>query len=102
MDISDNPAARLTRLTLLEWLSFLLRLFWLLALIAAAGFSGALDLKLAFIFIAWLSYAVLLLFMRPLIHGNSLVEWLISGIDLTMAPVSGGTHHCCLDPARSP
>jgi signal transduction histidine kinase len=94
MDISDNPAARLTRLTLLEWLSFLLRLFWLLALIATAGFSGALDLKLAFIFVAWLSYAVLLMLMRPLIHENSPVGWLISGIDLTMAlmmiTLSGG------------
>ncbi len=84
----------MTRLTLLEWLSFLIRLFWLLALFAAAGFSGALDLKLAFIFVAWLSYAVLLMLMRPLIHENSPVGWIISGIDLTMAlmmiTLSGG------------
>jgi len=85
---------KITRLTLLEWLSFLARLIWLLALVVASALSDILDIKLAFIFFAWGSYAVLLLFLRPSIHGSRTVDWLVSMVDtilaLVMITLSGG------------
>lgn len=85
-----NPSRSSTpRLTLINWMSFSVRLFWLLALLPAAFLARSLDIKVILIFLAWISYAVLLVFMRPVING-----WLLSSVDVTLAvmmiTMSGG------------